>query len=38
MSTTAARELVALGYTNVYNLVGGFNAWAEAGLPLITQQ
>lgn len=38
MSTTAARDLVALGYTNVYNLVGGFNAWAEAGLPLITQQ
>jgi len=38
MSTTAARELVALGYTNVYNVVGGFNAWAEAGLPLITQQ
>ena len=34
MSTRAARELVGLGYTNVYNLVGGFSAWVEAGLPL----
>jgi len=34
MSVTAARELVALGYTNVYNLVGGFTAWIEWGLPL----
>jgi len=34
MSTRAAQDLVKLGYTNVYNLVGGFNAWAEAGLPL----
>lgn len=38
MSARAARDLVALGYTNVYNLVGGFNAWVEAGLPLVTQQ
>ena len=37
MSTRAAEELVALGYTNVYNLVGGFNAWVEAGLPLVTE-
>ncbi len=37
MSERAARDLVALGYTNVYNLVGGFAAWAEAGLPLETQ-
>jgi rhodanese-related sulfurtransferase len=37
MSTRAARDLVALGYTNVYNLVGGFTAWVEAGLPLVTQ-
>ena len=34
MSARAARDLVGLGYTNVYNLVGGFNAWVEAGLPL----
>jgi len=34
MSTRAAQDLVRLGYTNVYNLVGGFSAWVEAGLPL----
>ncbi|MEX1257749.1 MAG: rhodanese-like domain-containing protein [Gemmatimonadota bacterium] len=34
MSVTAARELVTLGYTNVYNLVGGITAWIEWGLPL----
>ena len=27
MSTTAARELVSLGYTNVMELDGGMNAW-----------
>jgi rhodanese-related sulfurtransferase len=36
MSQRAARDLVKLGYTNVYNLMGGFAAWAEAGLPLQT--
>ncbi len=34
MSQRAARDLVRLGYTNVYNVVGGFTAWVEAGLPL----
>jgi rhodanese-related sulfurtransferase len=34
MSQRAARDLVGLGYTNVYNLVGGFAAWVEAGLPI----
>ena len=33
MSTQATRELVQAGYTNVYNLSGGFNAWREAGYP-----
>lgn len=33
MSAIAARELVGLGYTQVYNLDGGFRAWAEAGYP-----
>ncbi|MCR4306491.1 MAG: rhodanese-like domain-containing protein [Candidatus Yonathbacteria bacterium] len=31
MSATAAKELVFLGYTNVYNLTGGMNAWEKSG-------
>lgn len=34
MSQIAAEELVSLGYTNVWNLDGGFIAWEEAGLPI----
>jgi rhodanese-related sulfurtransferase len=34
MSTQAAAELVELGYTNVYELDGGFNAWEASGLAL----
>lgn len=34
MSHEAARTLADLGYTNLYNLTGGFNAWRAAGLPL----
>jgi rhodanese-related sulfurtransferase len=34
MSNIAAKDLVRLGYTNVWNLDGGFNAWEAAGLPL----
>lgn len=34
MSSTAAETLVGLGYTNVWNLDGGFNAWEQAGLPM----
>ncbi|HZW02669.1 MAG TPA: rhodanese-like domain-containing protein [Anaerolineaceae bacterium] len=34
MSTTAAERLVELGYTNLYELDGGFDAWEAAGLPL----
>ncbi|MCP9496401.1 MAG: rhodanese-like domain-containing protein [Pyrinomonadaceae bacterium MAG19_C2-C3] len=30
----AARKLMALGYTNVFDFAGGKKAWAEAGLPL----
>lgn len=33
MSTSAAEELVAMGYTNIYELDGGFNAWKAEGLP-----
>ena len=35
MSTEAATMLASMGYTNVYNLVGGFNAWGAAGLPVL---
>jgi rhodanese-related sulfurtransferase len=31
MSRTAAESLLELGYTNIYNLVGGINAWQQMG-------
>ncbi len=34
MSSVSANELVQLGYTNIWNLDGGFNAWAQANLPI----
>jgi rhodanese-related sulfurtransferase len=34
MSTQASTVLAGLGYSRVYNLVGGFNAWKAAGLPM----
>lgn len=34
MSAEAARTLVGLGYTNVYDLKGGMIAWEEAGFRL----
>ncbi len=34
MSSVAAKTLIRLGYTNVWNLEGGFNAWQAAGLPM----
>ena len=35
MSATAARTLVKLGYTNVWNLDGGFVDWKAKGNPLL---
>jgi rhodanese-related sulfurtransferase len=35
MSAIAARSLVKLGYTNVWDLTGGMGAWQDAGYPLI---
>ena len=37
MSTIAAKALVAQGYTNVYELDGGFNAWKASGRPFIVK-
>lgn len=34
MSVRAATALVGLGFTHVYSLEGGFNAWSAAGLPM----
>lgn len=34
MSDRAATTLAGLGYTRVYSLEGGFNAWSAAGLPM----
>ncbi len=34
MSRQAASTLAEMGYTNIYDLSGGMNAWQQAGLPL----
>lgn len=38
MSTEAATKLAELGYTNVMELNGGFNAWTAAGKELLMKQ
>jgi len=38
MSAIAARALVKLGYTNVWNLDGGMIAWKQAGYPLVNSR
>jgi sulfur-carrier protein adenylyltransferase/sulfurtransferase len=37
-SLLAARSLRELGYENVYNLTGGFNAWKDRGLPWVADR
>lgn len=37
MSTTAAAALAAQGYTHVYELDGGFNAWKAAGKEFLVE-
>jgi rhodanese-related sulfurtransferase len=37
MSAKAARELVSLGYTDVWNVDGGMIAWKQAGYPLLDE-
>lgn len=34
MSAIAAKTLLGLGYTNIWNLSGGMAAWEQAGLPI----
>ncbi|MBN1579755.1 MAG: rhodanese-like domain-containing protein [Anaerolineae bacterium] len=37
MSASAGKELARLGYTNVFELDGGMNAWKAAGYELLGQ-
>ena len=37
-SAIAAETLVKLGYDNIYNLAGGFQAWQAAGYPLLQNE
>jgi rhodanese-related sulfurtransferase len=37
-SAIAAETLVRLGYENIYNLSGGFQAWQAAGYPLLQRE
>lgn len=37
-SVAAAKLADRLGYTTLYSLEGGTNAWAQAGLPLVADQ
>jgi rhodanese-related sulfurtransferase len=38
MSGIAARTLVKLGYTDVWNLDGGMTAWEAAGYPILEKE
>ena len=34
-SAAASKIMAELGFTNIYNMTGGFTAWQAAGLPVI---
>ncbi|MFQ5978040.1 MAG: rhodanese-like domain-containing protein [Candidatus Heimdallarchaeota archaeon] len=36
-SATGSDTLVSMGYTQVYNMLGGFSAWKEAGYPYMPE-
>lgn len=38
MSTVAAKTLASLGYTNIMEVDGGFNAWKAAGYEFLVRQ
>lgn len=38
MSTQAAKALVGLGYTHIYELDGGFSGWQAAGYEVVNKQ
>lgn len=37
-STSASNILVNAGYSQVYNMVGGINAWTGAGYPVVSSE
>lgn len=37
VSAIAAKRLVEIGFTHIYTLQGGFDAWEQAGLPMEEQ-
>ena len=37
MSEQASRELIERGYTQVYDVPGGMNAWRSSGRDLVNQ-
>ena len=38
MSSAASQTLLQLGYTNIYNLKGGYTAWQAVGYPMAGEE
>jgi rhodanese-related sulfurtransferase len=38
MSSAASQMLLQLGYTNIYNLKGGYTAWQAVGYPMAGEE